>query len=496
MRKVIDEQVKFGEVDISKIEFDLRSRDEIPKLLMGLQSIYTNETIRKEIFNVLMELVPNNVNRNNGRRGMDLWKVLVLGCVRLSCYFDYDKLMEIANEHRTLRLLLGHGLLDHNYRYALQTLRDNIGLFTPEVLDKINLIVNKYGHEIIEKKPDEKLNASCDSFVLETDVHYPTDINLLFDAMRKIICLVMALCDNLDLPGWRKGDYILKKIKKYFRKVQRLKRSTSKDSKKKAKREELIVNAHLAYISLAQALVNKAKETIALIISPDVLVQFKIEEIAKYIAHAERQIDQIQRRIIEGKTIPHHKKVFSIFEEHTEWISKGKAGVPQELGLRVCIVKDQFGFILHHQVMQSATDKDVAVSIIEEAKNRFSELSRCSFDKGFHSPDNQKELAKILDTVILPRKGKLSAINKEIENSEKFREARRKHSLVESSIHALINHGLDRCMDHGINGFKRYVGLAVVARNIQIIGHILQQKALKHQQRVEKRQQKKLLAAA
>ena len=235
MRKAINEQMKFGEIDISKIEFDLRSRDELPKLLMGLQNIYANKKIRNKVFNVLMELVPNNINPRNGRKGMDLWKVLVLGCVRLSCNFDYDKLMEIANEHKTLRLMIGHGPLDNNHRYPLQTLRDNIALFTPEVLDKINLIVNKYGHEIIGKKPDEKLNASCDSFVLETDVHFPTDINLLFDAMRKVICLVMALCDNLNLQGWRKGDYNLKKIKKYFRKAQQLKRSTSKDLKKKAK---------------------------------------------------------------------------------------------------------------------------------------------------------------------------------------------------------------------------------------------------------------------
>jgi len=98
--------------------------------------------------------------------------------------------------------------------------------------------------------------------------------------------------------------------------------------------------------------------------------------------------------------------------------------------------------------------------------------------------------------VILSRKGKLSAINKEIENSEEFKEARRKHSAVESSINALENHGLDRCPDHGLKGLKRYVALAVLARNIQIIGHIHQQKELKRQQRLEKRLHKKLSEAA
>jgi hypothetical protein len=360
-------------------------------------------------------------------------------------------------------------------------------MFTPEIIDKISEIVAKHGHQIIGKQPGQKLNASCDSFVLETDVHYPTDINLLFDAMRKTIVLIMTLCDQLGLSGWRKGMDHLKKAKRLFRKAQQLKRSTSKNNAKKAKREQLIIAAHLAYLDLALALVEKAKESLLSISSSDIVVALKVAEIKRYIAHAERQMDQIRRRVVEGETIPHNEKVFSIFEEHTEWISKGKAGVSQELGLKVCIVKDQFGFILHHRVMQNETDDQIAVPIIQETKDRFTDLSRCSFDKGFHSKSNQWKLQEILDNVVLPRKGKLSAINQEIENSEEFREARRKHSAVESSINALENHGLDRCRDRGIKGFKRYVGLAVLARNLQILGHVIQQKELKRVQRLERK---------
>ena len=49
MHKVKETQMKFREVDISKMEFDLRSRDEIPKLLMGLQYIYCTPGIRHEV---------------------------------------------------------------------------------------------------------------------------------------------------------------------------------------------------------------------------------------------------------------------------------------------------------------------------------------------------------------------------------------------------------------------------------------------------------------
>ena len=59
----------------------------------------------------------------------------------------------------------------------------------------------------------------------------------------------------------------------------------------------------------------------------------KIGELNHFIEHAKKQIDLIRRRVIKGETIPHDEKVFSRFEPHTRWISKGKAGVPQELGL-------------------------------------------------------------------------------------------------------------------------------------------------------------------
>ena len=487
MRKTIDPQIKMGEVDISQIEFDLRSRDEIPKLLMGLQHIYITPEIRKPVFQVLEEIIPEGTDPNNGCPGMDLWKILVLGTLRLSCNWDYDKLQDIANNHKTLRKMLGHGLLDDSYRYALQTLKDNVSLFTREALDKINQIVVKAGHDLLgKKKDDDDLEGKCDSFVLETEVHYPTDINLLFDAIRKVIALTAGLCSDLDIRGWRQSGYTIKRIKKFFRKVQKLKRSNSKDAAKKAKREKLIIEAHQAYIDLVETFLEKAKQPLDIIRKEQLGKEEKLQEIEAYIQHGQRQIEQIQRRVIAGEKIPHEEKVFSLFEEHTEWICKGKAGVSQELGLRVCILEDQYRFILHHLVMEKQVDSEVAVSMVEQTKEKFPGLTQCSFDKGFYTPDNRIKLSKILDRVIMPKKGRLSEQDKQIEYAEEFIQARHQHSAVESAINALENHSLDRCPDHGIDGFKRYVALAVLARNIQTLGNIVQQKQLKKLRRSEK----------
>lgn len=89
MREVIQSQRKLGQVDISKIEIDLRCRDEIPRVLLGLQYIYCNLEIREKVFKLLEELIPPNIDTDNGRQGMELWKILVLGCVRLTCNWGY-----------------------------------------------------------------------------------------------------------------------------------------------------------------------------------------------------------------------------------------------------------------------------------------------------------------------------------------------------------------------------------------------------------------------
>lgn len=176
-----------------------------------------------------------------------------------------------------------------------------------------------------------------------------------------------------------------------------------------------------------------------------------------------------------------------LVEPHTEWIVKGKAGVPVELGVRVCVLEDQHQFILHHRVMEKETDDKIAVAIVKETKTRFAELSTCSFDKAFHSKDNQEALKAELEVVALPRKGRLSKAAQEIEKSAAFIQAKQKHSAVESAINALEVHGLNHCPDHGIYGFKRYVALAVVGKNMDRIGSILSRAEQKREARKRNR---------
>jgi len=111
MSKIIINQMKIGEVDISCIKFDLKSRDEIPKLLMGLQAIYCNPEMREKVFTELEKAAPEKISKTTGRSGMELWTILVLGTLRLNCKWDYDKGFWAPANKEPLEMVL----LDDNF---------------------------------------------------------------------------------------------------------------------------------------------------------------------------------------------------------------------------------------------------------------------------------------------------------------------------------------------------------------------------------------------
>ncbi|MBV5330407.1 MAG: ISNCY family transposase, partial [Chlorobium sp.] len=82
---------------------------------------------------------------------MPQWQILVLGVLRLGLKADYDRIQELANEHKTLRQMLGHSDWTDVKYYNLQTLKDNLRLFTPEILDRINQEVVRAGHQALKK---------------------------------------------------------------------------------------------------------------------------------------------------------------------------------------------------------------------------------------------------------------------------------------------------------------------------------------------------------
>lgn len=112
MRTVQNVQMQIGEVDVSQIRFDPKSRDDIPRILRGLQHIYTTKSLRVPIFQLLKKEISPHVSKDNGRPGMTLWKILVCGTLRVGLNADYDRLHDLVNQHGKIRQMLGHAQFD------------------------------------------------------------------------------------------------------------------------------------------------------------------------------------------------------------------------------------------------------------------------------------------------------------------------------------------------------------------------------------------------
>ena len=209
--------------------------------------------------------------------------------------------------------------------------------------------------------------------------------------------------------------------------------------------------------------------------------------IRHFLRHARCRIDQIDRRLLRGETIPHGEKLFSVFEEHTRWVCMGRAGTPAELGVPVAVVEDKHQFILDHMILWRGSDTDAAVPLVRDCLRHFPDLRVCSFDRGFHSPANRELLEQMLDTAALPKKGKPSAADRAREAEPAFAGARRQHPAVESATDNLEQRGLDRVRTRGAAGFERTVALSVLAANLHRIGLVLNCRKRRRLERQRKR---------
>ena len=320
MRQTRKPQLALGEARIEDIKLDRKSRDDIPAVLLGLQHLYSHEETREKLFSLLEAHILPGTNRNVGRPGMELWRILVMGVLKQGLGCDFDRLHELVNQHRTVREFLGHGAFSQDDTYELQTIIDNVYLLTPELLSEIGQLVVESGHAVARKKPGEPLRGRCDSFVVETDVHYPTDVNLLWDAMRCLLRELGRAARKHNVGGWRQWRHLTQEVKKCFNKVRSTRRAKSQPDRVEA------------YLERCCHLVDRAEESLKKLEQAGVAQSSMIQSL---IAHARRQIDQVERRLLKGETIAHDEKVFSIFEEHTRWVSKGKGGCAVELGVPV-----------------------------------------------------------------------------------------------------------------------------------------------------------------
>ena len=481
MRKRFEAQLTLVSTPIDQIIIPTKCRDEFPPFLRAMQYVYTDKELSEQIYSLLEKVICTK--KSTGRPGMDLWSIFVLSGARLCLNADYDRLHYHANTDGLLRQMLGvHDGIVRGRDFDRQTIIDNVSLLDDNTLREINQFIVEAGHKIVKKKETEALRIKVDSFVTEASVHFPTDYNLLFDSGRKCLDILTHLIDLNPAysSGWRKIEHWRRTMKNQ---MLILSRATADKSKNRQTRLKKAAGAYLLTAGKLSDKLHKIRLSGTLTLGEQIL----LEQFEYFRQMLDKHIDLVDRRLLKGEKIPHEEKIFSVFEPWVEWICKGKAHKPVELGKRTLVATDQWHFAIDWWVADHQQDHQLLLPALDRIRQRY-QVSLCSGDRGFFSKDDV-ELIELFDMkAVIPKKGKRSLADLQRESDPEFIKARRKHSAVESNINELEHRGLDRCPDKGIRGMHRYAGLAIIAYNLRRIGKILldqerkesERKAVKH----------------
>jgi hypothetical protein len=353
-----------------------------------------------------------------GRPGMELWRLFVLGRIRLSKRLSYDELHLHANYNKPVRQVMGVERAPgfEEITFAYQTIVDNVSLLDDKTVKKINDVIVSFGQEeVFKKKETEALALKTDSFVEESNVHFPTDYNLLWDCARKCLDMIAKLEAKYgELPGWRKISHWRRSLKSGMRSLGK---ACSSGGKKK---EERVQEAARSYVDKSVLLSQKIEQSLPLLPVRDVsdLAVMLLPE--GYYSLLNKHIDLVDRRLLKGEKIPEDEKMFSIFEPYTEWICKGKLRPAVELGKKVNITTDQYHLIVDYQTMDHQSDSEIVISLADRLTAIY-EIGSWSFDKGYWHPDNRALLEMVLPEVVMPKKGKCNKEEIEREHQKSFK---------------------------------------------------------------------------
>lgn len=469
MRQHYQRQRRFDCTPIAELTLNYECRDEMIPVLAGLQHLYSDNSLRNKIVKLVANDINEDTRRDVGRPGFDDWQIVVLAAVRLGCNFDYDKLQDQAENHFALRTVLGLGEWYEGPSFSSRRIRDTLCQLEPITIAEINHAIVSYGQQL---HGDAAERVRADSFVVETDIHYPTESSLIGDGMRKIIPLCIELATEINQSGWRQGKHLLKRVKVHVRTISQV--SASKSPKVKAslpKAYERLLERVAVILDRAKMLQKQAENG-----SPSLRAFSLSTALKHWIELTEQVCDTAYRRVMLKESVPNSEKLFSLFETHTQLYRRGKAGTPNQFGRLVLVFEDGAGFISHYHLMdRQACDADVIVEQTREAQKRHhGAINSASFDRGFYSPENEEQLSSIIAEPCLAPRHPQQYAERLANGSVEFHRLRQHHPGIESAIGALQSgNGLKRSRDRSEVGFERYLGLAILGRNIHVLGKLL-----------------------
>jgi len=384
----------------------------------------------------------------------EILRVLVVMFVEQDSYRDVVIRIE---DSEFLRKFVGLGF--YKVMMDFTFLSKAYAALSPETWQAMNDALGHYAHD--EKKIGGD-DLRVDTTAYETNIHYPTDSSLLWDSFRVLARVLKRVQQERPDLGL-KHRYHVKKVKKLAQFISRNAASKSKSKRRKVK------GAYRTLIDRVSWIVSVSKQ----VRSQLVLGFIDAPELERYEPLVERIIDQAERRIFDGEIVPADEKLYSLFEEHTELLIRGKAGKRVEFGHMVLVSQTREKFISHYRALaKREPDQDLLPETLDAHRALFGhDPQLLATDKGFYeSMKKLAELSEDIETVSICKKGRRNEEERERKSSDAFMDGQRFRAGIEGTISVLKRaFKLFRCLFKGFKNYAASVGCAVFCHNLVLL---------------------------
>jgi transposase, IS5 family len=341
----------------------------------------------------------------------------------------------------------------------------------PETLASLNDRAVELAHSL---KVTRGRKLRVDAMVVETNVHHPTDSALLSDGVRVLSRLLRRA--KKVLPT----EEIERLPKEIFRTRNRSVRRVSQQLHRIARRKgekarEELKEAYRKIITITQASCAQASRVLKVLggYADDPGAERLLESLEHFVGLVEQGITQATRRVLHDEQVPAAEKILSLFEEHTQIISRQKMGKPREFGRKVLLDEVDGGIISRYEILEEmGREHPHLPASLEAHREHFGRAPELlAADRGLYSANNERLAQQAgIKRIVLPKSGRLSEERKRHEKQRWFRRGFRFRAGIEGRISVLGRaFGLDLCLDHGEEGMERWVGWGILAHNLRQI---------------------------
>jgi IS5 family transposase len=377
----------------------------------------------------------------------------------LVMFIEQDSYRQVVIRIENSEFLRGFAGLGIKPMMDYSFLNKAFGILGDKTWQTMNHVLAQYAKQQ-EKISSEKLRL--DTTVYETNIHYPTDSSLLWDSFRTLARLLQQIQQELPhLP--LKHRFHIDKVKKLSLFITRNGSSNNKSRKRKVK------STYRKLIARVNWIAEVAHGALTLLQR----FGYEAELLSHYIPIVEKIINQAEKRVFQGVKLAADEKIYSLFEEHTELLKRGKAGKPIEFGHKVLIAQTGEKFIHHYEVFpKRQEDKELVAPTLKAHKQLFGTgPDVLATDKGFY--ENMKQILKLqenITTVSICKKGRRKQSEYDRESTEEFKDGQRFRAGCEGSISVLKRaFKLGRCLFKGFKNYAASVGCAVFCHNLVLL---------------------------